>query len=56
MTDKNTQMLKQAIRDYLQWMRSMETRDIPSGRDGSHQGLSEGKPLFPVRSRLEHLV
>ncbi|MFQ5976211.1 MAG: tyrosine-type recombinase/integrase [Candidatus Hydrothermarchaeales archaeon] len=26
MTDKNTQMLKQAIRDYLQWMRSMETR------------------------------
>ena len=26
MTDKNTQMLKQAIRDYLQWMRSLETR------------------------------
>jgi len=26
MTDKNTQMLKQAIRDYLQWMRSIERR------------------------------
>ena len=26
MTDKSTQMLKQAIRDYLQWMRSMERR------------------------------
>lgn len=26
MTDTSTQMLKQATRDYLQWMRSMETR------------------------------
>ena len=26
MTEKSTQMLKQAIRDYLQWMRSMERR------------------------------
>ena len=26
MTDKSTQMLKQAIRDYLQWMSSIEAR------------------------------
>lgn len=26
MTDKSTQMLKQATRDYLQWMRSMQSR------------------------------
>ncbi len=26
MTEKSTQMLKQATRDYLQWMRSMEKR------------------------------
>ena len=26
MTDKSTQMLKQATRDYLQWMKSMQSR------------------------------